>query len=216
MTVFYTSDPHVFHKLVAGHRGYWQPATQEIHDQYSSPYALLSKVEIPDPERYAEMLADYWDSTVKHDDVVYILGDTGMGRWNEVLAWFDERPGVKHLIAGNHDPVHPARSDAVKLQPRWLQTFRTINPYTTRKIAGQKVMLSHFPYQSFGDGGEHGEPEGRWNEWRIDESLGKLLLHGHTHGKEKAHDGNQLHVGLDAWGRFVEHEEVEEWVKSVA
>jgi calcineurin-like phosphoesterase family protein len=204
MTVWYTSDLHIGHKLVAGHRGFYY-----FDDGPENPPTEPNHIE------HDAALARYWDSTVKADDTVYVLGDTGMGRFeNYVLPWFDARPGIKHLVAGNHDPVHPARSDAVKLQRRWLKTFDTINPYVTRKIAGKKVMLSHFPYASYGDGTTHGEPgEGRWSEWRIPEELGKLLLHGHTHGPEKSHD-NMLHVGWDAWGMFVPQEAVETWVKT--
>jgi calcineurin-like phosphoesterase family protein len=211
MTIRFTSDLHVYHKTVAGHRGYWMPSGGYLQ---GDGYALAIGQDVPAPGRYAEDMADYWDSTVKDDDITFILGDTGIGQWNDVLAWFDERPGIKHLITGNHDPVHPARSDAIKLQKRWLQTFDTINPYATKKIAGVKVMMSHFPYQSYGDGTTHGDPEGRWNEWRVPEELGKLLLHGHTHGPEKAHDGNQFHVGIDVWARFVEFDEVAAWVES--
>lgn len=208
MTIFYTSDLHIGHRLVAGHRGFTQE-TGHFSDIDGAPEYES------DTDAHDEAIAAYWDATVQEDDIVFVLGDTGLGRFEQVvLPWFDARPGRKHLIAGNHDPVHPARSDAVKLQKRWLQTFETINPYATRKIAGEKVILSHFPYASYGDGTTHGEPgEGRWAEWRVDERLGKFLLHGHTHGPEKAHD-RQLHVGWDAWGRFVSHDEIVTWVES--
>jgi calcineurin-like phosphoesterase family protein len=217
VTVFYTSDLHIDHKLVAGHRGHRRVREEFLSTNFSSSIPENSPVLEPDTAAHDAALAAYWDATVKKDDIVFVLGDTGLGKFEKVvLPWFDARPGIKHLIAGNHDPVHPARSDAVKLQRRWLQTFDTINPYTTRKIAGQRVLLSHFPYKSYGDGTTHGEPgEGRWAEWRVDESLGKLLVHGHTHGPERAH-GNQFHVGWDAWGRFVTHEELEDWVRSTS
>lgn len=212
-TIWYTSDPHIDHKLVAGTRGFLEAPLPEgmtgerARDwfrKYGEPYHMASKI------------AEAWDSVVAEDDIVFVLGDVGMSKFNDVvLPWFDLRPGTIHLVAGNHDPVHPTRSDAVKLQPRWLETFATINPYLTRKIAGKKVALSHFPFASFADGDdpEHGEEGGRWVEFRVPETKDKLLLHGHTHGPEKAH-GNQLHVGWDAWGRLVRHDEVEAWVES--
>lgn len=76
-------------------------------------------------------------------------------------------------------------------------------------------LALHFPYASYGDGLVHGEPgEGRWVEWRCQDD-GKLLLHGHTHGQEQAHD-RMFHVGWDAWHRFVRHEELEAWVQTFA
>lgn len=203
MTIWYTSDLHIGHRLVAAHRGY--KGHEDPFESQDVPVDIIG---------HDADLASYWDNTVALDDTVFVLGDTGMGRFEQhVLPWFDARPGTKHLIAGNHDPVHPSRSDALKLQKRWLQTFNTINPYLTRKLNGHKVILSHFPYESWGEGpGRDGES--RWNEWRIDESLGKPLLHGHTHGPETAH-GRQLHVGWDARERFVSQEEVLEWLDTL-
>lgn len=203
--VFFTSDLHIGHKLVAGLRGFWDE--DNVDDDGNAA---------PDTLEHARTVAAIWDATVKPSDTVFVLGDTGLSNWSYVLNWFDNRPGTKHLIAGNHDPVHPARSDAIKLQKEWLHVFATINPYTTRKIAGEKVLLSHFPYASYGDGTTHGEPgEGRWSEWRADERLGKLLIHGHTHGPERAHDGNQFHVGWDAWGGLVPMQTIVDWVQEV-
>lgn len=193
--IWYTSDLHIGHKLVAGLRDFY-----------------MDDLVVGDFIRHDEALADYWDATVAPDDTVFILGDTGIGRFDKyVLPWFRARRGIKHLVAGNHDPVHPSRSAAVSEQRKWLEVFASINPYLVRKIAGARVTLSHFPFASYGDGTTHGEPEGRWNEWRVPED-GRLLLHGHTHGPEKAHD-KMLHVGWDAWGRFVSHDEVEQWVR---
>ena len=200
MSVFYTSDLHIGHAKVAGIRGYSKVTD---YDNY---------VEEPDTEAHDRDLSRVWDSMVKPDDIVYVLGDTGMSNFDKVvLPWFAERPGTKHLIAGNHDPVHPARSDALKLQPKWLKVFATISPYATRKAAGHKFLLSHFPYESWGDGPERGGAEAsRWNEWRLPES-DVPLLHGHTHGTECDHD-QMLHVGWDAWGRPVHESEVLMWL----
>lgn len=191
MNHFYTSDLHIGHRLVAGLRGF--DSTEE-HDA---------------------TLAAYWDLTVKPEDTVFVLGDTGMTKFEQVvLPWFSERPGSIHLIAGNHDPIHPARSDAYKLQSKWLSVFSSVQPYATRKTNGVKFLMSHFPYLSWGEGPlRGGEEAARWVEWRLPES-DVPLLHGHTHGPEKAH-GQMLHVGWDAWGRFVREDEVVAWVQSL-
>lgn len=208
MANFYTSDLHIGHAKVAEIRGF---ATTEIRD--TGP--TIEPVVVVDVAAHADYIAEIWDSTVKKDDTVYVLGDTGLGQFEKVvLPWFKDRPGIKHLIAGNHDPVHPCRSDAVKLQPKWLDVFRTINPYLTRKVAGEKFMLSHFPYESYGDGTTHGEEGGRWNEWRVPEELGKPLVHGHTHGPEREHD-NMFHVGWDAWNELVPEERILEWLQGL-
>ena len=194
MTIFITSDPHVGHEKVAEIRGF---ASANEWDDY---------------------LADYWDSTVTKYDLVFVLGDTGMSRFEtHVLPFFDQRPGRKFLVTGNHDPVHPARSDAWKLQPRWLQTFEVVTPYLTRKWGGIRFLMSHFPSISWGDGPERGgEESSRWNEWRLPNSAwaGGFLLSGHTHGTEKGH-GREYHVGLDAHGlEFITSETVVEYAQS--
>jgi calcineurin-like phosphoesterase family protein len=45
---------------------------------------------------------------------------------------------------------------------------------------------------------------------------GELLLHGHTHDKQKAHDGNMFHVGLDAWRELVPQETILDWISSTS
>ncbi len=214
MTIFYTSDIHIGHRLVAGTRGYWDE--DNVVEVFGDDRLLGQFACEPDTDAHDEDLARVWDEQVGPKDTVFLLGDTGLGKFETVvLPWLDARPGIKHLIAGNHDPVHPARSDAIRLSARWLQTFATIQPYATRKLLGQKVLLQHFPYASWGDGDTHGEPgEGRWSEWRLPDT-GKLLIHGHTHGKEQAHHGNMFHVGWDAWGQLVPQDTILDWIREV-
>jgi len=183
--VWFTSDIHVGHKLVSGIRGFDMP---EYHDEW---------------------LAELWEARVRPGDTVYVLGDISINGGQHALDWLKARPGNKHLISGNHDPVHPMfHSKARKLLPRWGEYFVTIQPFMRLKLLGQTVMLSHFPFASFGDGGERGGS--RFDEYRLPE-VGQLLIHGHTHGQERIH-GNQLHVGIDAWRSMVSQETVLQWI----
>lgn len=184
--VFFTSDIHIGHQLVAGKRGFDDPSD---HDAW---------------------LADIWDSQVGSKDTVYVLGDISINGKQPALDWVAERHGTKHLISGNHDPVHPMfHSKARKLLPAWHEVFETIQPFMRLKLLGQTVWLSHFPYESWGDGEERGGS--RFNQYRMQERFGTLLLHGHTHGTEKAH-GDMLHVGIDAWRSMVTQETVLQWI----
>ncbi|WP_062979877.1 metallophosphoesterase [Nocardia flavorosea] len=173
--IWFCSDLHVGgHKLVAGLRGFGE--NTDAHD--------------------AE-LARRWDAVVRPDDQVWVLGDVIGRRGHEEagLAWIAARPGVKHLIAGNHDDVHPLHSGAYKALPQWLTVFATVQQSAVRKFAGQRVLLSHFPYA--GEGGDHTEVI-RYPEWRFPD-VGRWLLHGHTHSSVKQR-GRELHVGVDAHG----------------
>lgn len=196
--IFYTSDLHIGHRLVAGLRGFWNE--DNVIDTPNGPEAQ------PDVAAHDEWLADIWDSTLKSDDQVYILGDISINGSQHALDWVGARRGTFHLISGNHDPVGPWDRRSPKLMRHWLQTFETIQPYLRKKLNGHNFLLSHFPYFPYDRG------EARYEQYRLP-NLGLPLLHGHTHSREQFEFPNHLHVGVDAWeGRLVPQEFVQEWL----
>lgn len=170
--IWLTSDQHIGHRMVAGLRGYGDDI--DAHDA---------------------RLAAEWDQRIRPDDQVWVLGDLTGRRGDEQrgLDWIAARPGTKHLIAGNHDSCHPLHSHAHKAQRQYLEAFESVQQSGVRKIAGHKVLLSHFPYD-----GPHADHTllARYPEWRFPDH-GQWLLHGHTHSPVPQH-GRQLHVGVDA------------------
>lgn len=168
MTVWYTSDLHFGHRFVAELRGF-----NDVDDHDAA-------------------LCDNWASRVAADDVVWVLGDLAMSRYVEALALIKALPGIKHLVAGNHDPVHPMHRRAPKYQPACLDTFASVQAAARRRINGVDVLLSHFPYTA-----DRGET--RYPQWRLP-NLGAWLLHGHTHAGERITGPREIHVGVDAWG----------------
>lgn len=195
--IFYTSDLHIGHRLVAGIRGHRDEFHIDGIDTWTANTA-----------KHDAWLADVWDAQVKPDDTVYVLGDMSINGGQHALDWIAARPGTKHLIAGNHDPVHPSHRTATKNLPHWLEYFETAQPFLRRKLVGKDVLLSHFPYASWGDG--PGRPGSRYDQYRLPD-LGTALLHGHTHGPERDHD-NMFHVGIDAWGKLVSQETIIDWL----
>ena len=191
---FFTSDQHIGHKLVAGIRGF------------------------PDPAEHDRVLAENWDRVVGPDDVVFVLGDISINpKRDGAFEWFRNRPGKKHLIFGNHDEAHPMHSRCLQAQqdPNWHETFATMNAWIRLKVQGRTVLLSHFPYE--GEGSR--EIEDRNTEYRLKDS-GFALLHGHTHSNltsSLSEAGTpQLHVGLDAWDlNLVPESMVLEWLSYV-
>lgn len=191
--LLYTSDPHIGHSVLARLRGFLTPDGE------------------PDTAAHDAWYADMWCRHVTKRDLVYILGDLtagGVARERHALKLIRSLPGRKVFVSGNHDRTHPAHPDSVKdgLQSEWLQTFNAVLPFAVRNtlIAGVKrqLAMSHFPI--FGD---HTR-EDRFDEWRLKDS-GRWHLHGHTHDPEqRVHDGHQLHVGIDAWGRPITASEV--------
>lgn len=166
MTVWFTSDPHLGHQKVAGLRGF------------------------ETPDDMGEVFADNWTSVVRKGHQVWILGDLSMRDPDLALQVIAKLPGTKHFISGNHDPCHPMHRQSHQWQRLYFQAFDSVQPFARRRIRGQDVLLSHFPYSK-------DRHEARYMQYRLRDE-GAWLLHGHTHGKERR-EGREIHVGLDAW-----------------
>lgn len=196
--VFYTSDLHVGHRMVAGLRGF-----KMFADENGVPSPI-------DVQAHNDQLAANWDAVVKPEDTVYVLGDISINGGQHALDWIEERPGTKHLVAGNHDPVHPLHSRSQKLLPHWGKYFETIQPYSRRKLMGHTVLLSHFPYWSYLDG--PGRDTARFEQFRLPE-MGEYLLHGHTHQSDDIEHGLSFHVGVDSHNlQLVPQSEILDWI----
>lgn len=185
MSVWFTSDVHLGHGKVAEDRGF-----DDVTDHDAAIYSAILDI-------------------MKRGDQLWILGDMtvgGTGAEAEALSRLGaiaSMLGVEfHLIAGNHDSCHPmANRNSHKRQPVFLEVFSSVQLFTRRKIAGQQVMLSHFPYT-----GDHTDVD-RGTQYRLrDEGL--WLLHGHTHSREVTDGSRQLHIGWDAWRRLVHLDEI--------
>lgn len=181
MGVWFTSDTHFQHSMVAGLRGF---ASAEEHD---------------------EAVIGNWNRAVSRDDVVWHLGDVGMRK--PFLPLIGRLNGTVHLIAGNHDAVWPGHREAHKHQREWLGAFASVQPFARRKIGERQVLLSHFPYT--GDHTQtdrHSQyrlrDEGIWllhGHTHGKERLTYSPLPETVFGGEAFWRGRQVHVGLDAW-----------------
>ncbi|WP_280476052.1 metallophosphoesterase family protein [Nocardia farcinica] len=173
--VWFTSDLHIGHTNVARSRAFRDVAD---HDQ---------------------ALAESWDRLIGPRDQVWVLGDISLGGHRAeaaALQWILGRPGIKHLVAGNHDGCHPMHREAHREQRVYLEAFASVQQTAVRRINGHRVLLSHFPFRDDPDG-DH-TPEIRYPEWRMPDT-GQWLLHGHTHSPLPIR-GRQIHVGVDAHG----------------
>lgn len=202
--IWFTSDLHIGHRLVAASRC-TLPNGKPMYKDLKDIPDYFGDFEIAAIDR---ILAEHWDAQVKPDDHVYMLGDLCSGTdkaFDNALMWLSSRPGRIHWIAGNHCPVHPMQRDAGKYQRRALEIVEEVHPYLRRRVpllggGHTDVLLCHFPYRDryTGIGSE-----GRYKQYRmVDE--GMPIVHGHTHSKKQVSYSNagtlQLHVGVDAWG----------------
>lgn len=176
--MWFTSDLHFGHRLVAGHRGF---ESIEEHD--------------------AAIVAN-WLKDVGPKDQVWVLGDLAVSSPKVALATIAGLPGEKHLIAGNHDGCHPMHRDAHRRVGAYLEVFASVQSAARKRIAGVEVLLSHFPYER--DRGEARYTQWRLPN----QGSWLLHGHTHGTERVTQRRGidymcvpplNEIHVGLDAW-----------------
>ena len=116
-----------------------------------------------------------YNSVVRPDDTVYILGDVSFDP--EPGMYLSRMVGRKHLIFGNHD---------LKSKAKLAPYFESMQDYLVIKVndpvgnISVPVVMFHYPIASW-DKAHHGS----WH------------LHGHSHGSYKIPYGRILDVGVD-------------------
>ena len=126
-----------------------------------------------------------FNSKVQDNDLVYMLGDIGMGRASRTLSFVKQLKGVKILVRGNHDheDLFVYEKD-VWYDVVALEEIR-INKVSNREIEKLcELTLCHYPLSS-------------WNK----SHYGSINLHGHSHGF-RSNTNQQLDVGVDPNGYF--------------
>lgn len=171
-SVFYTSDTHFLHPMVAEKRGFKDPAA---HD--------------------AEMIQRIND-TCGPQDHLWLLGDVGLGRTGAVLELVSQLQPHLHLVLGNHDAPWPANREAHRHFRTWAACFDSMNFFAIRKLAGVKVLLSHMPYT-----GDHTEVD-RHIEYRLqDTGKPNIHGHVHDEWTVRLSPKGtpMINVGVDKW-----------------
>ena len=132
--IYFTSDMHL------GHPG--------IIKMQNRPFA--------DVEEMNRTLIHNYNSVVRKNDKVYILGDLcnhlSAGQANEMISGLN---GKKVLIRGNHDKNYNS------------ELFEKITDFMTASLNGRYFVLMHYPLMS-------------WPKMH----RGSIHLHGHSHGKK--------------------------------
>ncbi len=167
--VWFTADSHFGHRAL-------------VENGWRSGYANVAEMD--------EDLIKRWNAVVDKRDTVWHLGDWGLGSPMHHLQIVKRLNGIKHLVPGNHDKCWPARREAYQWQGKFLEAgFSTVQAFARRKILGQTVMMSHFPYI-----GDHVDTD-RFSEFRP-VNTGDWLLHGHVHREWRVR-GRMINVGVD-------------------
>lgn len=138
-------------------------------------------------EEMNEVLVERWNERVGEHDRIYHLGDFSFGKRDETEAIIRRLNGQKFRLRGNHD------SDMGRLD----YLFEEVYDYKEIKVAGQRLVLFHYPIESF-----HQVGHGSWH------------LHGHCHGNLPDTDMARMDVGVDTHDYYPwSFEEIAEYMK---
>ena len=120
--VFFTSDLHLGHKMMAS--------------KFRVP--RLGEVTL---EEHDQTIVDNYNSVVSKGDLVYWLGDISFHKRERTAELLDQMNGQKYLILGNHDG---------EMKPQVIKDrFVTVDKYKEIKVGEQRIVLFHFPILSW-------------------------------------------------------------------
>lgn len=134
-----------------------------------------------DVEEMNQGIINTWNSIVRPEDMVYVLGDVIMGHKEQTAPLVGLLCGHKHLIIGNHD------------EPKKLALlapyFESMQEKLLTMVDGHEVLMTHIPFE-------------------VDDPVhGRKYLCGHVHDEWITNDV-WINVGIDIWGKPVTLEEL--------
>ena len=166
-------------------------------DQHFGHFNIINYCDRPfkSVEEMNKTIIKNWNKKVKPNDTVYVLGDYWFtdNKNKSGQDFINQLHGRKILIRGNHDP---------KDTQCYKDGFEFVCREVIIKELGREIRLSHYPY--------------KWSFWKRLKTLtifkkkprniekrpindGRLLIHGHTHSKNKINEDGSIHIGVDAW-----------------
>lgn len=156
--IFFTADLHLGHANIIKH--------------CNRPFSSVEEMD--------EYLICMWNSRVRSDDIVYILGDLIFRSTKSPKSYLDRLNGKKHLILGNHDTKWIKKVDLTKY-------FTTVEYFLEISDGQHQITLCHYPLMS-------------WNQMM----RGSYMIHGHIHNSRNGdyfpllqHRTNMLNAGVE-------------------
>ena len=154
MNTFFTSDLHLYHQNIV-------------------KFCAETRGGFTNTEDMTAALIEKFNSVVKPEDTLYVLGDVSFGGLDKVMNSARQLNGRKILLLGNHD-------HHFKKRPEVASQFDEVHPYLERKVNGQFICMFHYPIADWA--------------WC---SEGSWMLHGHVHGTPTGIEGTIMDVGID-------------------
>jgi calcineurin-like phosphoesterase family protein len=156
--IYITSDLHYGHSNIAS----------QFCSKWQSGYRDFNSLEEMN-ERILEQL-----SRIKHNDVLYLLGDVVFGSNYIVSNFLTKLSCIEtHLVYGNHDK---------KVVKNWPFIFKSVQPILNISLNNKKIFMSHYSHRVWE--GSH---------------KGVIHLYGHSHGTIPDY-GLSMDVGFDTCG----------------
>ncbi len=161
--VWFTSDLHFWHKNICKY--------------CDRPYESI--------EEMNQGIVDNWNSVVKEDDTVFVLGDLGFCGIEKLRHLMSQLKGKIFLIQGNHDSdkvVNKLYEEGLIKDYFKLLEVTIIND---EECPNQQLTLCHFPMIDW-----YNKEKGAW------------MIHGHQHQLPETPSCSPKHydVGLDKNG----------------
>lgn len=101
MTIWFTSDLHFGHKVMAA--------------KHRPQFGTIEKMD--------EVLIAKWNSKISDYDSVYILGDVSFHKPGPTIGILNRLHGEKFLVRGNHDKKMPAQVEALY---SWIKDYHVL------------------------------------------------------------------------------------------
>lgn len=191
--IWFTADLHFWHSRIIKH--------------CQRPFTCV--------EEMNRTLINNWNSCVREDDTVYVLGDMFWCGRKKAETIIKNLNGAKVLIKGNHDSGNKRWVDMGFLgvyDKMCVFDNMLFNPSTFDETASSRIEMSHYPYYPnkttiiktwirekvkglFGVRVNHSM--GKTLHKRLKDK-GNWLLHGHVHNRWRV-KGKMINVGVDVW-----------------
>lgn len=157
--IWMTSDLHFNHENILK------------YEPVSRPFATV--------EEMNEVLIQNWNSKIGPGDIVYVLGDLCMGRYDTIEPIIKRLNGKIILIRGNHDT------------PRRIEVFQSlgieVRDIEYLRYKGRFFILCHFPIASE-----------EFMDMVVRDNSEVVNLYGHVHhNAPKGYHKGTYHVGVD-------------------
>ncbi|MBP5298288.1 MAG: metallophosphoesterase family protein [Lachnospiraceae bacterium] len=136
----------------------------DLHFFHENLIKSMDKRAFDSVEAMNSYMIEQWNSVVRKNDEIVILGDLSIERWDKTAPIVKELKGKKYLVTGNHDKF-------VKDKAFDSSLFKWVGPYLEMKDNNRKVVLCHYPIMCY---------NGQYNFSKHGNSK-TYMLYGHVH-----------------------------------